>query len=326
MDLVDDFQGMNDGFADAMETSLESSGESPSVGQLEAIPPASVGSSHPTGPAKASSLKARKLAKFRQAVLATQAHPIHDRSHDVQARVEVLGTEIDNFTWEEFLGRLDRGIVFTPNVDHLMTLRKDPEFRAAYAQADYRVCDSQVLLYASRFLGKPLQAKISGSDLLGEFCKYHSHHDKMKIFLLGGAEGVASKAQENLNARYGRALVVGAHSPSFGFEHNEQECQEILARIRASGANVLVVGVGAPKQEKWIVKYRDQLPTIDIFMGLGATLDFEAGNKPRSPKIMSTLGLEWLHRLSTEPRRLWKRYLLKDMPFLWLLVRQKLTR
>jgi exopolysaccharide biosynthesis WecB/TagA/CpsF family protein len=96
--------------------------------------------------------------------------------------------------------------------------------------------------------------------------------------------------------------------------------------IRQSPANVLVVGVGAPKQEKWIAKYRDQLPSIDIFLAVGAAIDFEAGNKPRAPELISKLGLEWLYRLSTEPRRLWKRYLLDDFPFLWLVVKQKFTR
>ncbi|MBF2036841.1 MAG: WecB/TagA/CpsF family glycosyltransferase [Leptolyngbyaceae cyanobacterium T60_A2020_046] len=248
------------------------------------------------------------------------------QSNPFQQSIEILGVAIDNFSWEEFLSRLRRGVVFTPNVDHLMTLRHDADFRSAYAQADYRVCDSQVLLYASRFLGTPLKAKISGSDLLAAFCEYHRENPEIRIFLLGGAEGVPQKAQANLNARIGREIVVAAHSPSYGFEKDEAECQRIVEMIRASSANVLVVGVGAPKQEKWIVKYRDQLPSIDIFMGLGATLDFEAGCKPRSPKLLSTLGLEWLHRLLSEPRRLWKRYLLRDMPFLWLLLKERFPK
>ncbi len=239
-------------------------------------------------------------------------------------QVKILNTVIDNLSWPEFLHRLDYGIVFTPNVDHLMLLRKDPELVSAYRQADYRVCDSQILVYASRFLGTPLKAKIAGSDLLPTFCKYHRHNEAIKIFLLGGDQGIPQQAQANINTRVGRKIVVDAHSPSFGFERDEEECQFIIDKIRHSTATVLVVGLGCPKQEKWIVKYRHQLPNIRIFMALGAAIDFEAGHKPRSPRLLSKIGLEWLYRLLSEPKRLWRRYLIRDMYFLWLLLGQKL--
>lgn len=258
------------------------------------------------------------VSKFRQLpVMQVEA---------LQEYIEILNIPIDNLSWDEFLTRLNEGAVFTPNVDHLMSLRHDSEFRTAYAQADYRVCDSQVLLYASRFLGTPIKEKISGSDLLPVFCEHHRANDEIKIFLLGGAEGVPQKAMKNINARIGREIVVAAHSPSFGFEKNEVECEQISEMIRQSSATVLVVGVGAPKQEKWIAKHRHQLPNIKIFMGLGAAIDFEAGYKSRSPKWISDLGLEWLYRLRSEPKRLWRRYLLRDIPFLWLLLQQKFSQ
>lgn len=238
--------------------------------------------------------------------------------------VKILNLEIDNISKSELLKRLDSGVIFTPNVDHLVKLQKDHEFMKAYRIADYRLCDSKVVYYASRFLGSPIQEKISGSDLFPAFYDYHRNNETIKIFLLGGREGVAKKAQENVNARVGREIVIAAHSPSFGFEKNEAECQEIIDMVKNSGATVLAVGVGAPKQEKWIHKYKDQLPNIKIFMAVGATLDFEAGTKPRSPVWMSEVGLEWLHRLLSEPRRLWRRYLFDAPVFLWLVFKQKL--
>lgn len=236
--------------------------------------------------------------------------------------VEILDVPIDNLSVKELLDGLHSGIVFTPNVDHLMMLQRDQEFREVYKEADYRLCDSQILMYASSFLGKPFKAKISGSDFLPLFCDYHRYNKHIKIFLLGGAEGVARKAQENINARIGREIVVGSYSPPFGFEKTTIECQKIIDEILQSSANVLAVGLGAPKQEKWIVKYHDQLPNINIFMGIGAAIDFEAGNKARSPKWMSKLGLEWFYRFLQEPGRLWKRYFLRDVPFLWLIINQ----
>jgi exopolysaccharide biosynthesis WecB/TagA/CpsF family protein len=267
-----------------------------------------------------------KYREFREAVLTSQARQIQESGKAaLLEKVNILNVSIDNVSFEEFLAQLNQGAVFTPNVDHLMRLQQDSEFVEAYEKAEYKVCDSQILIYASKFLGTPIKAKISGSDLFPVFCEYHKNNENIRIFLLGGAEGVPQKAQRNINARIGREIIVAAHSPTFGFEKNEAECQKILTLIRQSSANVLVVGVGAPKQEKWIAKYRNELPNISIFMGVGASIDFEAGHKPRAPRFVSNLGLEWLYRLLSEPRRLWKRYLVNDLPFVWLLVKQKIT-
>lgn len=266
--------------------------------------------------------------EFRKAALESTARELRRQqfSH-LRQHVEILNVPIDNITVNDFLNNLKQGVVFTPNVDHLMKLQKDADFVEAYSKADYRVCDSQVLVMASRFLGNPIKAKISGSDLFPMFCEHHRHNENIKIFLMGGAEGVAAEAQRRINERIGREIVVQAHSPSFGFEQNEQECQALLETIRNSSANVLVVGVGAPKQEKWIAKYRDQLPNIDIFLAVGAAIDFEAGNKPRAPEWLSQIGFEWMFRLALEPKRLWKRYLKDDLPFFFsLLIREKLSQ
>lgn len=238
--------------------------------------------------------------------------------------VKILNVLIDNFSMAELLEHLKEGVIFTPNVDHLMKLQQDAEFLKCYERADYKVCDSKIVEYACKFLGTPVKEKISGSDLFPAFYKYHKHNEKIKIFLLGGREGVAQKARFNINNKIGREIVIGAYSPSFGFEKNERECLEIVERVKRSGATVLAVGVGAPKQEKWICRYKDQLPNIKIFMAIGAAIDFEAGCKQRSPKWMSNLGIEWLHRLLSEPNRLAKRYLVDDLPFLWLILKQKL--
>ncbi|MEA5570620.1 WecB/TagA/CpsF family glycosyltransferase [Calothrix sp. UHCC 0171] len=238
-------------------------------------------------------------------------------------KIKVLNLEIDNLSQSEFLADLESGIVFTPNVDHLMKLQHDSDFVQAYGISNYKVCDSQILLYAAKFLGTPIKEKISGSDLLPAFCNYHKHHEHIKIFLLGAREGIARQAQQKINYKIGRKIVVDSYSPSFGFENNEQECRQIINMINQSDATVLVIGVGAPKQEKWIYKYREQLPNIKIFMALGATIDFEAGKLQRSPKWISQIGLEWLFRLYCEPKRLWKRYLVENLPFLFLIVQQK---
>ncbi|MBE9045950.1 WecB/TagA/CpsF family glycosyltransferase [Pleurocapsales cyanobacterium LEGE 10410] len=242
--------------------------------------------------------------------------------------VDFLNVSIHNTTTTELLKDLNHhgGVVVTPNVDHLVKIQSDRELLQAYYYSNYRVCDSKILQYFSGFLGNPIKEKISGSDLFPAFYEYNKYNEDIRIFLLGAKEGVAQKALENINRKVGRKIVVAAHSPSFGFEKNEQECHDIINRINHSQATVLAVGVGAPKQEKWIAKYRVHLPKIKIFLAIGATIDFEAGEVQRSPKVMSELGLEWLYRLVCEPNRLWKRYLIDSLPLFWLVGKQKFNQ
>jgi N-acetylglucosaminyldiphosphoundecaprenol N-acetyl-beta-D-mannosaminyltransferase len=240
--------------------------------------------------------------------------------------VRVLNVEIDNLPMRGLLEKLRHGgFVITPNVDHLMKLQSSRAFFDVYQRADYRVCDSQILMFVSKWLGTPIGEKISGSDLLPAFYHYYRNDDAMRMFLLGAGEGVALRAQTNINANVGRRMVVDAHSPSFGFERDEAECERIIDMINASGATVLAVGVGAPKQELWIAKYRNRLPNVKVFLPIGATIDFEAGNVARAPRWASDAGLEWAYRLACEPRRLWKRYLGDAVPFFWLVLQQRLS-
>lgn len=235
----------------------------------------------------------------------------------------ILNVEINSISKTDLLINLRNGILFTPNVDHLIKLQKDPEFYRVYQNANWIVCDSKIVAWGLKFLGSPIKEVIPGSSFFPVFCDYHRDNIDVKIFLLGAAGGVATKAMQRINERLGKNIIVGAHSPSFGFEKNEEECEQIVRQINATEATVLVVGVGAPKQEKWIVKYKDQFSNIKLFLALGATIDFEAGNIKRAPKMFQKLGFEWFYRLVSEPKRLWKRYLIEDMPFFFLVLKQK---
>ena len=238
--------------------------------------------------------------------------------------VEILNISIDNISKTKILRKLKQGgIVFTPNVDHIIKLQKDPDFYQIYKKADYRLCDSQMLMIASRFLGTPIQEKISGSDLFPAFYRYYAKDKSVKIFLLGGPPGAAQMAQKNINNIVGREMVVDYYCPPFGFEEDTVECSKIVDKINNSGATVLAVGLGAPKQEKWIYEYKNSLKGIKTFFAIGATIEFEAGFIPRAPQWMSLAGIEWLYRLIQEPRRLWKRYLIEDTSFFFLILLQK---
>lgn len=255
-------------------------------------------------------------------------HGFTDRSDSertIMRKSQILNIGIDNLPLSECLQRFKKGVLFTPNVDHLIKLQTDREFYDNYLKADLVVCDSKIVQYASRFLGEPIVEKISGSDFFPAFYTYHRNNPEIRIFLLGTASGeIVEAAKDKINGDCGRNIVVEAHSPSFGFENDVKENLWICDRINQSGATVLAMGVGSPKQEKWIMRYKDKIPGVTIFMGIGATIDFEAGHVKRAPKWMSDAGLEWLYRILIEPRRLWKRYLIDDMPFFWLILKQKL--
>lgn len=238
-------------------------------------------------------------------------------------RVKLLNVEVDNYTMVEFLSVYKSGVVVTPNVDHLMKLQKDEEFQNVYKHADYVVLDSRVIYYLLKLTGSPIKGVIPGSDLFPAFCEYHKNNADVTVFLLGAQAGVAAEAQKNINARIGRNIVVGSYSPTMMFEDNEQENQKIIDEINKSGATVLAVGLGAPKQEKWVCANFDKLPFITRAMSIGATIDFEAGNIKRAPAVFQKAGLEWLYRLMSEPQRLWKRYLIEDLPFFFLFFKQK---
>lgn len=236
--------------------------------------------------------------------------------------VRFLNVDILALTQEELLRDLKKGVLITPNLDHLVKLQKDREFYDVYQKSDWIVCDSTVLYYASKLLKKKLPDVIPGSSFFTEFYRYHAADENCKIFLLGAMEGVAEKAKNNINAAIGRDIVVGAHSPSYGFEKKPDEIEDIIKIVNESRANVVLVGVGAPKQEKFIMKYKDRMPGVDIWMALGATIDFEAGNISRAPVFMQKCAMEWLYRFFKEPRRMFRRYFIDDMKFFWLFFKQ----
>lgn len=238
--------------------------------------------------------------------------------------IKILNSNILSLTQTDLLNQLQRGVLITPNLDHLVKLQHDREFYEVYRQAEWVVCDSKILYMLSKLLKHPLPEAIPGSSFFTAFYMFHKDDPDCRIFLLGAKEGIAQKAMERINEKVGRKIVVGAHSPSFGFEKDEKECRELVDIVNRSGANVLLVGVGAPKQEKWIMKYRNQMPDVDLFMALGATIDFEAGTLKRAPRLWQKLGMEWLYRCLKEPRRLFKRYFVDDMQFFYYFAQQLL--
>ena len=234
------------------------------------------------------------------------------------SRIKFMNTEIDNLTMQETLKVIEELIqknknayVVTPNVDHIVQLDTNKELQAVYENASLILTDGKPLMWIAKWYGTPIKEKISGSDLFPLLCKM-SAEKGYKMFFLGAAEGVAAKAAENLSERYKGLQVVGTYSPPYGFEKNQIEMDKIKEMVKKSAPDILIVGLGCPKQEKFMY-YSCQNFGVPISFGLGASLDFEAGNVKRAPKWMANHGLEWLFRITQDPKRMAKRYLLNDM-------------
>lgn len=244
------------------------------------------------------------------------------------SRIKFLNTEIDNLSMDEAIKEIDKLItekkpsyVVTPNVDHIVKLEKDIEFRKVYKNANLILTDGMPLIWISKLYGSPIKEKISGSDLFPKVCNLASQKG-YKIFLLGAAEGVASKAANNLREKYKGLNVVGTYSPSYGFESKESEIEHIINIINEKKPDILAVGLGAPKQEKFLFEYRDKL-NVPVSLAIGASIDFEAGNIKRAPKWMQNTGLEWFYRLCKEPKRMFKRYIVDDLKILKIIFKYK---
>lgn len=239
-------------------------------------------------------------------------------------RIKILNVALDDISQDELLRRLDKGVLVTPNVDQIIKMQSDSVYYNIVKRAEWIICDSKILYLCAKILGSPLPEAIPGSSFFPAFYEYHKNDENCKIFLLGAMDGVAQKAMERINNKVGREIVVGAYSPSYGFEKKQDENENIYRLINESGANVVLVGVGCPKQEKWIDKHKAQMPGVDVWMALGATIDFEAGNIKRAPMIWRKLYMEWFYRFLQEPKRMYKRYFIDDPKFFWYLLKQML--
>lgn len=213
--------------------------------------------------------------------------------------------------------------VVTPNVDHVVKLDTNLAFGDAYQGAALVLADGRPVVMASKMFGVDLPGTVPGSDLVPAiFDRFETDaRDTLTVFLLGAAPGVAERAANLMLLKWPRVKVVGVLSPSFGFERDPVECEQICTVVANSGADLLVLGLGAPKQELWVRKYANKLP-VKVALCVGATIDFLAGEKPRAPIWMRKFGVEWLHRMASEPRRLAGRYFKDALVFPRLLFKE----
>jgi N-acetylglucosaminyldiphosphoundecaprenol N-acetyl-beta-D-mannosaminyltransferase len=229
--------------------------------------------------------------------------------------VAILGVPVDNLSMDETLDRMETFVrsgrlsgrtyqVATVNTDFIVNAVKDPETRVILQEADLASADGMPVVWAARLLGVPLQGRVAGADFVPLLAE-RAARNGFSIYFLGAAPGIAGRAAELLQAAYPDLQVAGVFSPPFGSILDMD--RRILEDIKAADPDILLVAFGNPKQEKWIAMHRRELG-VPLLVGVGGTLDFITGNTQRAPRWMQRTGLEWLHRLLSDPRRLFRRY------------------
>jgi N-acetylglucosaminyldiphosphoundecaprenol N-acetyl-beta-D-mannosaminyltransferase len=230
------------------------------------------------------------------------------------AAIEVLGVPLALIDYDRTMDWIDaavaaeaRGYVCVAAVHTVMACREDPELRSAVLASSLTVPDGQPLVWAMNALGHDLPSRVYGPELMARYCE-RAALTGARLFLYGGRnQGALVQLALNLRTRYPGLQIVGGYSPPFR-PLTDEESEAVASEINRSQADVVWVGIGVPKQEKWMAAMRDRL-TAPVLVGVGAAFDFHAGLVAQAPDWMQSLGLEWVYRLYREPRRLWRRYL-----------------
>lgn len=238
------------------------------------------------------------------------------------SRVRIDGLEFDDVTMEEATKRIvelaklrDKPrYVCTGNLDHLAIAEIDDEFRRAYQEADFVVADGAPVVWLSKLGGTPLKERVAGSDLFWTLGRA-SAEEGVTLFFLGGVPGAAEAAKKELEKRWPGVNVAGIYCPPFETFATKAEQDRIAQEVKKAKPDILLVAFGAPKQEKWIAANKDRLG-VPVSIGVGGSFEMAAGMLERAPVWMRTIGLEWFHRFAQEPRRLFQRYIVRDVPHL----------
>jgi N-acetylglucosaminyldiphosphoundecaprenol N-acetyl-beta-D-mannosaminyltransferase len=243
----------------------------------------------------------------------------------------ILGCFINAGSWDSTINLIHRWgaaresrYVCICNVHSLVTARHEEVFRNALINADMATPDGMPVTWMLRQMGFPDQQRINGPDLMWNYCELAERMNE-SIFLYGSTQKTLDNLQRRLNISFPKLVIAGSYSPPFRTLSSEEDA-EITGRINRSGAQVVFVSLGCPKQELWMQAHRGKINAVMV--GVGAAFDYHAGTIKRAPLWMQHHGLEWLHRLYSEPRRLWKRYMVTNSIFIiaagWQLLVYKL--
>lgn len=236
---------------------------------------------------------------------------------------KILNVKIENSAYEEVAKKIltQGGVVVTPNIDHIVRLQNSKRFYGFYKKCNHVLCDSRFVRNLIFLFKREKTRVFPGSEFFPDFIINNSKRHDLKVFLLGGeTQEDVEEAQARLNRKINSSVVVGAYSPVFGFEKNSEQLRTLIELINVSGANVLAVGIGSPKQEFLIEDISKKLENVKIYFAIGATVNFLAGRERRAPKFISFIGMEWLFRFIISPKKKFYRYFVRNPKFLFYFV------
>jgi len=243
-------------------------------------------------------------------------------------RIELLSTRIDNLSMQETLFLVDAKIKAKESLHHsvvnagkIVAMHSDVQLRESVNSADLINADGQAVIWASKLLGKPLKERVAGIDLMENLVEL-AHQKNYKIYCLGAKEEVVSKVVSHYKEKYSPKIIAGYRNGYF----TKEEEPKVAKEIAESGANILFVAINTPKKENFLYENRETLKVVNFIMGVGGSFDVVSGLVKRAPLWMQRSGLEWFYRLIQEPKRMWKRYLIGNSKFIFLILKEKFKK
>lgn len=207
------------------------------------------------------------------------------------------------------------------NAGKIVAMQKDLQLRQSVNESDIINADGQAVVWASKVLGKPLKERVAGIDLMVNLVKM-AHENNYKIFFFGAKEDIVKKVVATYSDKYSSEIIAGYRN---GYFKKEEE-RDIAREISESGAHILFVAISSPAKENFLYENRDILNKVNFVMGVGGSFDVVAGKVKRAPFWMQKSGLEWFYRFIQEPKRMWKRYLIGNSKFIWLVIKEKFSK
>jgi len=241
-------------------------------------------------------------------------------------KINILNTSIDNLTMSETLEIVHNAIDTNKQIHHvvvnagkIVAMQNDLELRKSVNESDLINADGQAVVWASKILKQPLKERVSGIDLMENLVS-SAQEKKHKIFFFGAKETIVKKVVGQYASKYTSSIIAGYRN---GYFTKEEESQ-IANEISNSGANILFVAISSPTKENFLYQNKELLKKVNFIMGVGGSFDVVSGLVKRAPLWMQKAGLEWFYRFIQEPKRMWKRYLIGNSKFIWLVVKEKM--
>ena len=245
----------------------------------------------------------------------------------MKQRINLLDTTVDNLTMQETLSVVQETIENKSQLHHvvvnagkIVAMQKDLQLRRSVNESDLINADGQAVVWASKILGKPLKERVAGIDLMNNLIEL-AHKKSYKIFFFGAKEEIVKTVVDKTSKSYSPEIIAGYRNGYF----DKKEEQRIATEIANSGANILFVAISSPTKENFLYNNREVLKEVNFVMGVGGSFDVVAGKVKRAPFWMQKSGLEWFYRLAQEPRRMWKRYVIGNAKFVYLVIKEKLS-